>query len=843
MTPRFVIERLSEIIRRNRPRATIDFETRSAADIRHGAWMYSKHKTTRILCLCFVLPGQDPEKPSRWMAPMAGHEEELAELSYFAPRPGGGYYDLEALFDYVRAEGLVEAHNVGFERAIWTHIFTRPEGYDENGATGMGAPPLKDTQLYDSAAKTSAYALPRALGEAGAALGLPVQKDEEGKKVMLTLSKPRKARKGEPHFGPDGEELIYYADFDIDKFTKLVMYCADDVRAEHALSEALPDLSEFEYQVWLADLRANWRGVKIDRDLVESAIWLDQQVKAQMNEQLWEITGVEKGTARAQVMAWLNEHAKFAEHDLPDLVDTAAPTLDWLMARPQYEDLDPEVQLVIHIARNINRTSVTKYKRILQCMDPEDGRVRELVLYHGAATGRWSGKGIQVQNFPRGNIGELTKLQPYHPEKCPHGWSMARAVLDVKTRDLEWCKVIYGDVLALISSTLRGALIPGDGKVFYVADYSAIEARVVLWLADAQGALDVFRRGEDIYCDMASRIYRRPITKKDKAERQFGKVTILGLGYGMGFLTFLLNLRSYDLKFKRADAVAIMGDQAQKYLDWVQRRLWPVMPQPGSIKDPKKMADAMVRWRNAARQAASDRRRLIDAREVPEEIVHELALCKFTVDTYRASYPEVKALWYAQEDAAIEAVMQWEDEKARVRAINEVECEKAWGEVIPEMCEPTPEQLELKPVRCGKVTWVVDDRYLFCILPSGRRLVYTDPFLKSTKTDWGETRPELRFMGVHKKFKRWERMATYGGSIVENIDQATARDMMAVALVAMSAAPNYDPIASIHDELLSEGDRETGDYKEYEELMVTLPEWADGCPVASEGDVLERYQK
>jgi DNA polymerase len=290
-----------------------------------------------------------------------------------------------------------------------------------------------------------------------------------------------------------------------------------------------------------------------------------------------------------------------------------------------------------------------------------------------------------------------------------------------------------------------------------------------------------------------------------------------------------------------------MGDQYEKYEAFVKKRMWPKAPHPADFKTDAKYAEAVKKFRSASRQAAADRRRLLDAREVPEEIIHELALCKFTVDTYRATYPQVKEMWYQQEDAAVEAVRLWQLAKDRITAELAEDCERIWGEDIPEFYQTElMERLAaepLYPVVCGKVTWVVDTRFLFCILPSGRRLVYADPSLKRAKTPWGDEHYELRFMGVHKKFKRWERMSTYGGSIVENIDQGTARDMMAYALVTMDESEEYEPIASIHDELVSEADEDDGDENDYERMMVTLPAWADGCPVASEGGKLTRYQK
>src|SRR5690606_4761792 len=149
-------------------------------------------------------------------------------------------------------------------------------------------------------------------------------------------------------------------------------------------------------------------------------------------------------------------------------------------------------------------------------------------------------------------------------------------------------------------------------------------------------------------------------------------------------------------------------------------------------------AKVVKAYKDRKRAAGVALRRLRDKREVPEDIVHEMALCKFVVDTYRAKYPEVQQLWKDQEAAACKAVELWEADR------------------------------HVHYVECGKVTWYVQDDQLLCRLPSGRCLVYNDPFVVQKPTPWGKSRPELRFMGVHKKIKKWTEMGTYGGSIVEN---------------------------------------------------------------------------
>lgn len=764
------------------PRATIDFETRSLCNIqRAGSWIYAKHPSTMVLCLAWKLPGQK--------------ESSLWHAGYGDVPPGEyGETTLQDLFDWIRKGGLVEAHNAFFERVIWHHIATRPlefvrdekDGNAYIGARGMGAPPIADNQWRCSAAKAAAMAFPRGLGDACDAVGVAVRKDSEGRKVMLKLTKPRPKRKAD-----NGHSFFYH---DAPLHEHLHSYCRTDVDAEHALSEELPDLSPFELKVWQADQRANWRGVAVDMELVDAAIALDQKVKEKLNAELFELTGIDAGTKRTAVLEWLQ-----FEH-MVQITDTSAPTLDWVMERPWYKELDPAAQRVIKIARDINRTSVSKYHRIKEMADPDDHRVRDLVRYHGAATGRWAGSGIQVQNFPRGNLPDYVTFE--------------QAIADVKSGDLEWCEYVYGDVLNLLSSCSRGALISPAGRTFYVADYSAIEARIVLWLAGAQKALDVFRRGEDIYCDMASGIFGRKITKADKYERQLGKLVILGLGYGMGPVTFLLNLRGYGMKFTKQEVNAIIGaSRVGRYKEWVRKLLAPTPEMFIKVIEPKGGGEPFTRMDDTAFKVARQQqkktiRRLVSMREDPVEVAHELALCKYLVDVYRARYPEVVKLWKRYEEATVMAVL-----------------------------EPG------KRVEVGPVTWVVEDRFLKCYLPSGRCLHYADPHIKEVETPWGAMRPEVRYWGVHKKTKRWSKMGSYGGAWTENVDQATARDIMAIAFVAVDEVPVYEPITTIHDELLAEADEGTGSVQEFEGLLTDLPAYFDGCPIAAEGATFNRYRK
>lgn len=765
----------------NPPRATIDFETRSACDIlTQGGWKYSLHPSTEVMCLAIRLPHWPEAR--LWAAPIRyswGVQEEL---------------DPEArveLLAWIAAGGLVEAHNVFFERAIWRNVCV----------ARMDWPEVPEAQWMCSAAKASMHSLPRALGAACSALGLPIQKDGEGRRLMLKLSKPRKPRKAEKDLLELRDQLEADCEFDRlaeveedlrrsgysgghfwhdspEDLAGLFSYCRTDVDSEHGLSEALPDLPEYELRIWRMDQAMNLRGVLADVKLAKAALRLVDKVAGQMNRELEEITGIEglRASGRKRVKEWLADQGVALE-------DTQGATLDEWIAKEDFRASKPLCHRVMVIVREVNRTSTAKYKAVIE-MAAADGRIRDLMMYHGAGTGRWSGKGLQPHNFPRGSIKD-----------------MDTAVEVLMSEDVAFIRMMYGEVIEALSSALRGVLVASEGREFMVADYAAIEARVIAWLAHADEALEVFRSGKCIYMDMATSIYGYPVVDKAKQadERQMGKQAILGLGFGMGFVTFLLTCRKYGITFTRQQARKIVGARWTELEDYMERYFFPE-------RRLGEGDDAVSARRNGAQR----RNRLTKAGLELRDVVHELILMKHIVDAYRAKYPMIVQMWDDVEQAAIAAI-------------------RSPGKRVES--------------RLGRCTFVVERRFLKCYLPSGRALYYCDPRLVSRKTPWGDDKPVILFMGVNPITKQWSVQDTYGGKLVENITQATARDLMAEAMVAADESGLYDVILSVHDELIAEVDEGKGSVEEFEELMARTPAWASGCPVKAEGWRGRRYRK
>jgi DNA polymerase len=339
-------------------KATIDFETRSAAPLKRcGAWQYAAHPSTEIMCLAWRLPDWAPSETALWHPayPGLGIAEE-------------GQGDLAELFAWLGRGGLVEAHNAWFERCIWKHV----------AAARLGWPPIPHRSWRCSAAKAASHALPRGLADATAALGLGTTKDEAGAKVMKKVSRPRAS--GITQWW-ESREL----------FKALWAYCRQDVAVEAALSEALPDLSAEETEVYLLDQAMNERGFALDGAAVDTALVLIERETARLTAELNELTqgNPDKATKRAKMVAWLAEQGV-------ELEDTQKATV----AEALEGDMAEAPRRVLEILREVGLASTAKYEA-MRHWRASDGRAHGGLLYHGAGTGRWSGRGVQPQNFPK----------------------------------------------------------------------------------------------------------------------------------------------------------------------------------------------------------------------------------------------------------------------------------------------------------------------------------------------------------------------------------------------------------------------------------------------------------
>lgn len=718
------------------PRATVDFETRSACSLKAaGPWAYSIHPSTDILCLVWRLPYWEEGRTALWHpAFLACEVEERWD-----------WEDIEELVQWIENGGLVEAHNVWFERCIWRNILSSRYGW----------PSVPLAQWRCSAAKASAHALPRGLDDAASALHLKVRKDADGHKVMMRVSKPRKALKKEKETaakaGISLPDILWHEK--TAEFEKLFAYCRQDVLVEEAVSHAMDDLSPSETQMFLMDGAINERGFQLDQGAVESALTLIASESVLLNKELSVVTNgyVDKATQRNNMKVWLDSEGL-------TLDDTQAATLDAVLLR---SNLAPHVRRAVELMRALGRSSTAKYQAMANWAGV-DWRVRGGLLYHGASTGRWSGAGVQPHNFPKGTAKKVGQKDGT-PEDIDILWKA------IKEGDRDYIIANYTGIMEALSNGLRGAIVAGPGKTLFVADFASIEARVLLWLAGDDDALNIFRNHEDIYCDMAAAIYGRPVTKADAKERGIGKIAILGLGYQMGASKFV------DTCAK--GGVTIIEDFYCDVCGHPDGRAHEKERHPFTTEDdPDQMTAVKV------------------------------------VTAYRAKYWRVKQCWTDQEAAAIAAVVY------------------------------------RKPVKCGPVVWHYRDipgrlPILFCTLPSGRRLSYVEPRVKSTLMPWDKYKDVLSYMSVNPLTRQWTRQAVYGGLTVENIVQAIARDLMAYGMQQTEASGIYQLVLTVHDEMIAEAEDGKGDVKKFEALMATIPDWAEGCPVEAEGWAGKRYRK
>lgn len=348
--------------------------------------------------------------------------------------------------------------------------------------------------------------LPLGLDAVGKALGLPQdkQKDARGKKLIQFFCKPCKATKKN---GGRTRNLPEHAPEEWEVFKE---YNAQDVVTERAIREAAwIQITPTEYHLWLIDRAINDRGVYIDMDLVESAIKVSGEYSDKLMGMAKEITGLDNPNSVAQLKDWL----KINGYPVASLDKEA---IAGLMSD---ERLHPTIKKVLEIRQMLGKTSIKKYMAMRDSIC-QDGRAHDLFQFYGASrTGRWAGRNIQLQNLPRNYLSDLDE---------------ARSA--VKAGDTEWLEIMYDNVPDLLSQLIRTAIIPQPGNKFIVADFSAIEARVIAWVAGEKWRMDAFRDGKDIYCESASQMFGVPVEKHgvNGELRQRGKVAELALGYGGG---------------------------------------------------------------------------------------------------------------------------------------------------------------------------------------------------------------------------------------------------------------------------------------------------------------------
>lgn len=535
--------------------------------------------------------------------------------------------------------------------------------------------------------------LPLSLEGVGAVLGLEKQKLKEGKDLIRYFCTPSKAR--------DGSLIRHYPTDAPEKWSLFKAYNLRDVETEMSIQQKLSKfpVTESEWRNYTLDQQINDRGIMLDRTLVTQAIRCDEQFKRTHMEQARTVTGLDNPNSPVQLKAWLAE--KGVEAD--SLSKTAVADM--------LEKADGEIELALSLRQELAKSSVKKYTA-MQTVVGSDSRARGLIQFYGAnRTGRYAGRLIQVQNLPQNHLPDLKE---------------ARTL--IRSGNFDAVEMLYDSVPLVLSELIRTTFVPKPGCRFYVADFSAIEARVIAWIAGEHWRQEVFANGGDIYCASASQMFHVPVEKHgvNGHLRQKGKIAELALGYGGS-----------------VGALKAMG--ALNY---------------GLQED-------------------------------------EL---KPLVDAWRLSNPHITKLW-------------WDVDKVASTCVRERTATEIHG-----------------------IHFYYQSGMMFVVLPSGRQLVYVKP--KMGLNRFGNE--SVTYEGVGEQ-KKWLRLESYGPKFVENIVQATARDILAEAMLRLNAA-GYRIVMHIHDEAVIEAPPET-ELDNICTVMGETPQWAKGLLLRADGYICDFYQK
>lgn len=683
-------------------RTHIDFETRSLADLRAvGEHAYAQHPTAKPLMLAYNSRGMNRTKVHDFFG--------LPDYSNGA----APQCPPEIIQAIDRGDTFV-AHNARFEQSIWYWICHRRWGW-----------PMPT--LWSCTARRARYwGLRASLDGAASDLELLAQKDPRGKLFIDTFCKPRRKIKGvirKPWAEPWEEPVMWQEGLE---------YCGTDVDTEMGIDDMLPDLPPFEQAIWELDFKMNTRGLPIDVENVARAAIFSEHYTEQAVAKFNNLTGGLNPTQRDKVLEYLNQR---------DEIDTLGDLKSKTLRRLNLVEFPEDIREMVTIRLETAKASVKKLIKMRSCTT-DDGRARGLFLDYGAHTGRWTAKRIQPQNFTRGNKATQAALHRFL-----EGWGG-----DWEER----ADLTFPRPLGALASSMRGFIKAPTGKRIVVGDYAQIEARVLAWLAREQGLLNNFRTGRDPYVSFGAQyIYHRNYddcfeivdgkrqVKADFAkERQVSKSAVLGAGYGLGKVQFVVYCDNQDIIITQEEA-------------------------------------------------------------------------EVTIKAYRKAHPAIcdyeTGLWARCERAAIIAATS-EGKRIGVNGTDII----------------------------FTVSRIDEQRYwLLCYLPSGRHIAYYRPKVRLGQK-WGRPCEILSFRT--EWVGRSYREDTYGGKLVQNIVQGTARDIMACGALNAEAA-GYPLIGLIHDEVVTLPDEGFGSHEELCTLMCDLPAWVTDCPIEAEGGTSYRYGK
>ncbi|EQC0525433.1 DNA polymerase [Listeria monocytogenes] len=415
------------------------------------------------------------------------------------------------LEDLTNQKVLKTAHNANFERTCLAKYYNRQ---------------MPPGQWQCTMVHGTLLGLPASLDMMSKALRLAQEKDNEGKALIRYFCMPCKPTKA------NGGRTRNYPEHASEKWAKFIEYCRQDVVVERAISKKIAKFPfpEDEQRNWELDQRIADKGVRIDVDLVKHAIACQERYQASLSKKAKGLTGLENPNSVQQLKDWL------ADMGYP-VSSLNKDSVSELLAD---EDLDDDVREMLLLRQEMSKTSIKKYEK-MQHARCHDGRVRGLLQFNGAnRTGRWAGRLVQVQNLPRNYIKDIADVRK-----------------DLKAGDYEAFEMMYSNVPDVLSQLIRTAFIAEDGYTFDITDFSAIEARVIAWLAGERWRLDVFNSHGKIYEASASQMFHIPIEEVDKNLRQKGKVSELALGYNGG-VNALIAMGALEMGLKENELQGIV---------------------------------------------------------------------------------------------------------------------------------------------------------------------------------------------------------------------------------------------------------------------------------------------
>lgn len=574
------------------------------------------------------------------------------------------------------------AFNANFERVCLSRYLGYPAGE------------YLDPESWRCSMIWSAYmGLPLSLVGAGAVLGLEKQKLTEGKDLIKYFCQPCAPKKS------NGGRVRNLPEHAPDKWSLFKAYNKRDVEVEMSIQQRLAKfpVPEDVWEEYHIDQEINDRGVRLDMELVRQAIAMDERSRCALTDAMKRITSLNNPNSVQQMKQWLADNGleteSLGKKAVAELLKTAPP----------------ELAEVLTLRQQLAKSSIRKYQAMANTVC-SDGRARGMFQFYGAnRSGRWAGRNIQLQNLPQNHLPDLAE---------------ARAL--VRAGDFDTVSLLYEDVPDTLSQLIRTAFIPREGAQFYVADFSAIEARVIAWFAGETWRQKVFEDGGDIYCMSASQMFGVPVEKHgvNGHLRQKGKVSELACGYG------------------------------------------------GSVGALKAMGALEM--------------------GLQEEELKPL------VDSWRTANPNIVKFW-------------WDVDCAVTKAVREKNTTKTHG-----------------------LTFSCRSGMLFITLPSGRKLAYVKPRIGMNR--FGGDCVTYEGIGGTKK---WERLESYGPKFVENVVQATARDILCYAMKTLRCC---SIVMHIHDELVIEADPKVS-LDAICEQMGRTPPWAKGLKLRADGYVTEFYRK